>query len=67
MSAKTDGARVAGVSLLAALVLVVLGFITGQHGFVDFFAFVIGPVGCVTGAAMWSIGWLGERCSKSQR
>jgi hypothetical protein len=61
MTTKALGVRVAAVSLLAALALVLLGFAIGQHGFADIFASLILVAGLLTGTVMWCVGWLADR------
>jgi hypothetical protein len=61
MELRRIGALVLGVGLLAAVSLVLLGVLLGQHGMVDALGFVSAAVAVLVGVPMWSIGWLLSR------
>jgi hypothetical protein len=65
MASRTSDIQEVGVRLLrigglAAIALVVLGFVTGAHGMVDFIAVIAGSLALV-GGVMWCLGYTGKR------
>lgn len=63
---RAIGARLFCIGLLVALALVLLGFVTGQHGMVDFLALISAGAALLVGLPIWCTGWMTSRRTRRQ-